>query len=60
LLFTEDGLVKACLNDRDMGRTAWGSGATVLETIDMIEQKLVKGTMEWRCSEKKPGRKPGG
>jgi len=52
LLFAEDGLVKACLHDRDQGRSAWSSGPGEEECLGSLEEKLVSGTVEWRRDQK--------
>jgi hypothetical protein len=48
LLFLEDGVVKACLNDRDADRALWVSGGSVAGVLESLEAALSGGTGEWR------------
>lgn len=48
LLFWEEGLWKACLNDRALQRTAWSSGATPEGVLTSLEAGLADGMLEWR------------
>lgn len=48
--FVEDGVVKACLSDRDQVRTLWRSGASVEDAVMALESSLVEGTADWRRS----------
>lgn len=47
-LFAEDGVVKACLNDRALGRSLWAAADTVYEAIDALEGILASGSADWR------------
>lgn len=47
-VFIEDGRVKACLNDRDAGRTLWRSADGVEDCVMAIECAIVDGTADWR------------
>lgn len=48
LLFTEDGLFKACLNDRATSRTCWMSATTVGGLLGLLEEALQGDNAEWR------------
>lgn len=57
-IFTEDGRVKACLNDPDSGSVAFVSGDTWEGLLRTIEEQLATGVMEWRRSRwQKDGKK---
>jgi hypothetical protein len=53
LAFVELGLVKICLNDRDLSRTGWVSGVSLEEALIALELKLGDGSLDWRAA--KPG-----
>lgn len=57
LLFCDGGLVKACLNDRDQGLTAWCSGESVSACLRTLETGLAGDTLEWRKPVKGGARK---
>lgn len=48
MLLSELGVVKACLNDRDVSRSAWVSGRTVDECLEALESGLVADSLDWR------------
>lgn len=48
LLFYDDGQVKACLNDRDQGLTAWASADGVEAVLEALERGLQADTLDWR------------
>lgn len=50
LLFCEDGLFKACLNDRGNARTLWASGGTITALLEALEKALATGEAAWRKS----------
>jgi len=50
LVFIEEGVVKACLNDRDASRTLWVSGPSVPDTLKALDALLRAGEGEWRSS----------
>lgn len=56
-VFIEDGTVKLCLNDRDLGRTAWVTGHSLEDAIDGLELRLCDDSAEWRRSYGGNGRK---
>lgn len=47
-IFTEDGLFKACLSDRESGSTLWHSASTLQGTIEGLEASLGKDEPGWR------------
>jgi len=49
-VFLEDGVVKACLQDRQEGRSLWISAPSLLQAFDALEAKLQAGTDDWRVS----------
>lgn len=52
LLFAEDGVWKACLNDRDAAKVAFVSGTSLEDVLVRAEAGLEEGDLDWR------GRKP--
>lgn len=48
LLFTEDGLVKACLKDRELERTAWMSASSLSGVLSLLNEALEGDVAEWR------------
>ena len=52
-----DGQFKAWINDRDSGRTAWLSGSTISELLDLVEERLRGDTLEWRAAGGSNGKK---
>ena len=48
LLFCDDGMAKACLNDRDQGLTAWATGSGFLALLAALEAGLASDSLEWR------------
>lgn len=57
MLLVEDGFLKACLNDRAMGRSLWVAADGVDAALAALESHLAAGTGDWRV--KKPF-SPGG
>lgn len=55
--FSDDGVVKLCLNDRDRERTCWVSGRTLLEALIRLEEALRSGVVDWRRAGKPKGRR---
>lgn len=49
LVFTDDGIFKAVLNDRAEERALWASGASYLDALDALEAMLASGEGEWRA-----------
>lgn len=48
LIFVEAGMVKGCLNDREIGQTLWATGDSLEGLLTGLEARLAKGTGEWR------------
>lgn len=49
-VFVEDGVVKACLSDRDQARTLWRSGPSVEDALMALETAIADGSADWRRS----------
>jgi len=47
-LFVEDGLVKLCLNDRELKRTCWSTGGTLEASAEALESRLAADNADWR------------
>lgn len=56
LLFIEDGYAKLCLNDRELQRTGWATGASVAEAAEALEAALATGRIEWRKARPQGGK----
>lgn len=52
MLLVEDGWLKACLNDRAMGRSLWVTGDALADVLAALELHLASGSGDWRV--KKP------
>jgi hypothetical protein len=50
MVFRENGVVKVCLSDRDLGRTLWRAADGVETAIMELEQAIVDGTADWRVA----------
>ena len=48
LSFCEDGVFKICINDRENSRSAFVSGRSFEEALDVLETALDSDTVEWR------------
>lgn len=48
LLFTQDGYLKACVNDRDLNRSCFVSAPSLTLLFDLIEDGLAEDHLEWR------------
>lgn len=57
LIFSEDGLFKACVNDRAENASCFFSAETFQELLAEVERGLATGTAEWRTSKKGSTRK---
>jgi len=49
LFFVQDGVFKACLNDRDCNRSAFLACSGPHEGCDAIEEGLVNDSLDWRA-----------
>lgn len=52
LIFTEIGVLKACLSDRERGLVTFRAGSSLEGLLEALETGLREGTTDWR-----PGRK---
>jgi len=59
LLFTDQGVLKCCLTDRDGGCVAFLSGDSLEGLLDAAEAGLREDALEWRQQKRDSGRKPG-
>ena len=57
LLFQEDGLIKLCINDRDLSRSAFVSGHDLESAFQKLEEGLVTGDLDWRLKKGGAGRR---
>lgn len=57
LFFFEKGQMKACVNDRHFGRTAFVTAATFGEIMLKIESGLADDNLDWRVKKAGPGEK---
>lgn len=53
LVFWDDGLIKAVLNDRAEGRSLWVSGSSILDVLVALEDALQSPMTEWRANRQK-------
>lgn len=53
MVFSEDGAIKLCLHDRAVARSAWVAGSSLTRALQLLENGLVAGSVEWRRD--KPG-----
>jgi len=49
-IFTSQGVLKACINDKDQISTAFVEGATLHELIEWIERAICDDTTEWKVN----------
>ncbi len=56
-IFSEDGLVKICVNDKATERVAFVSGPSLREALQSIEDGLTRDSLEWRRSKPVGGRR---
>jgi hypothetical protein len=56
-VFTGDGVVKACLNDKDADLTAWASAGSLAALLDTLEVGLQSDGLDWRKGGKRVQRK---
>lgn len=54
LLFTEDGLAKACVHDRDEARVAFLSAGSFGELLDKLNLALREDDLDWRAKPPTP------
>lgn len=56
-VFTEDGQVKLCLNDRYTGTVCFCSGLTLTDVLTSLDRQLQEGKAEWRVQKSKGKKK---
>jgi hypothetical protein len=56
LLFTDAGVLKGCLRDRETEETAWVSGDSLESLLDALEVGLQEGRLDWRKEGKRKKR----
>lgn len=49
-LFCEDGVFKACLNDKDCDEVSFVTKPTFTALLDAVERGLANNTLDWRLS----------
>jgi hypothetical protein len=49
-LFLEDGVFKACLNDKDVEEVAFVTKGTFAALLDAVERGLSSSSLDWRLS----------
>lgn len=49
-LFLEQGVLKACLNDREEGMIAFISAGSLTGLLEALEEALILDTLDWRPS----------
>lgn len=55
-VFFDEGRLKACLSDREMGRIAFVAGYTLEDLLRSIEEGLLSASLDWRPLRQVPGR----
>lgn len=53
LVFTEDGMWKVCLNDRESQQTLWASGGSLETALGALEVMLEAPNAPWRAAKPK-------
>jgi len=48
LIFVDEGVLKLCLSDREVGRTCFVTGRTFEEALKTLDAGLVDDTLDWR------------
>ena len=48
LVFVESGQVKACLNDRDQGMSAWVTASSLWGALAALESGIQGDSLDWR------------
>jgi hypothetical protein len=56
LLFVDEGMLKACLRDRETEETAWVAGEGLEGLLDALEVGLQEGRLDWRREGKRKKR----
>lgn len=53
IVFAEDGMVKACLSDKDTESSLWAASGTFTGVLEALEGRLTEDSPEWRAAKKK-------
>jgi len=56
-LFADGSVLKACLNDKDAGLSAFVSGAGLEGLLTSMEEGLKADRLDWRSSDRKRGKR---
>lgn len=48
LIFSDNGVLRFCLNDRDNNRSAFFTDSTFEWILEKVEQSVAMGTVEWK------------
>lgn len=59
LIFCDEGVVKAMLNDRDGARIAFVAAGGITEVLKAVERGLVGSTLDWRPDRKVKSKRGG-
>jgi len=57
LFLVEEGRYKLCLNDRELGQSAWLEGPDLLLLFMAMEKGLADDTLSWRASVRPSGKR---
>ena len=53
VMFCQDGMVKACLSDKNFNVQLWAASASFLGALEAMEGRLTEDKPEWRAEKKK-------
>lgn len=57
IIFVDDLVYKACLNDRATGKVGFVTAATPLTLFELLEERLQTDSMDWRAAKVNKGRR---
>lgn len=57
LIFNDEGILKACVNDRDALRVAFVAAGSLTLLLSSLEAGLVADTLDWRLDRKGKGKR---
>jgi len=57
-VFHGDGLLKACIQDKDAGLIAFVTGESLEGLLDALEKGLASGKLDWRKQREAGGGRP--
>jgi len=55
MLFSDNGTLKLCLNDRDNARSVFVSGQNIMEAFELLEKGLRESSLDWKMKGNRPG-----